>query len=143
MLRFILGTLASAAVVVLVIVLENGSLLAYLGLTPGLIALLLPFFAVLAVWPLREWAKAWKDAFIPKESPTTARSSSIWNFQEKACYAAGAIGFLAGLVLILSQLSTVSRLGPALAMSLVCPMYSLLLGLVARILRARVDRARP
>jgi flagellar motor component MotA len=142
MIRFVLGTLASVGVIVFAILVEGGNLATYLILTPGFIALFLPFFASLAVWPLREWLGAWKDAFAAGESESAARSSSIWEFNEKASYASGIVGFIVGLIFILSSLGDLSRLGPAAAVSLTCPLYSVLLGLVCRILRARVERAR-
>lgn len=142
MIRFIIGTLAAVGVVVFAIAIEGGPLLAYLGMTPILIAAALPLFAVLAAWRWKEWMAAWKDAFGPMGSPSAARSSAIWDFQEKASYAAGVIGFLAGLILLLSQLRDPSTMGRSLAVCLTCPLYAVLFGLACRILKARVDSRR-
>jgi flagellar motor component MotA len=142
MLRFILGTLASIGVVALVITVEGGSVLSYLILSALAIALLVPFFAILAVWPFREWATAWKDALSSKgPRANAAKSVAIWDFAEKASWASGIIGFICGLVMILSQLRTPSALGPSVAASLTCPLYAVISGLVCRILRARVENA--
>ena len=142
MTRFIVGTLGFIIVVFGCIVIEGGNPVAYLMLTPAIIAFLVPFLAMLAVWPLREWITAWKDAFADRASPTAANSSAIWEFVEKAAYAAAAIGTIAGIIIMLANLRAVSELGSALAACLLCLFYSTVIGLVCRILRARVERKR-
>lgn len=147
MLRFILGTLASVGIVLVAILIEGGNLLSYFALTAFAIALLVPFFAVLAVWSLREWLEAWKDAFDPLGRAEARKaglgtSAAIWAFSEKVSYTAGFVGFIAGAILILSHLSDPSTLGPRFAIGLTCPLDAALLGLVYRILGARVGRGR-
>lgn len=140
MLRFILGTLASLAVVILAVLMEGGNIFAYLSVNALAIALLIPFFAVLAVWRLGDWLKAWRDALkAGGDSASAATSKAIWAFFEKAGYAAGGVGFIAGLILVLSHIQAIEEVGRGLAIALTCPMYALLLGLVCRILRARVE----
>jgi flagellar motor component MotA len=134
MLRFIIGTLAAVATIVLVVIMEGGTISSYLILSALLVGLLVPVFSTLAVWSLREWGGAWKDAFGASKG-----SRALWDFFEKGCYGAGVLGTLAGLILVLSQLSEISKVGPAVALSLTSLLYAILLGLVARILRARVD----
>ena len=56
-------------------------------------------------------------------------------------YAAAVIGPILGAIIMLSSLSTLDRLGPPLAAGLTTPLYSILLGMMARILRARVARS--
>jgi flagellar motor component MotA len=142
MIRFLLGTIAAIGGVALAIVIEGGNLLSYFAITAFSIALLVPFFAVLAVWSLKEWGQAWRDAMAPAKAAKETRvtSAAIWAFSEKASYAAGIVGFIAGLILVLSQLRDISTIGPSLAIGLTCPMYTILLGLIYRILKARVDR---
>ncbi|MEI6388772.1 MAG: hypothetical protein WCQ50_19325 [Spirochaetota bacterium] len=142
MTRFILGTLGFIVVIGGCIVLEGGNPAAYLMITPAIIALVVPFLAMLAVWPAREWITAWKDAFTNEESPTAAASSALWKFVEKATYAAAAIGTFAGIILVLAKLWELSQLGKPLAACLLCLFYSAVIGLVCRILRARVERRR-
>lgn len=142
MIRFVSWTLAILAILVFCILLEGGSIGAYLMLTPGIISFLMPLFAALAVWPAREWGQAWKDAFDKGDSPTAARSSAIWEFEEKASYATGIIAFIAGIIILLTHLSSPAQLGRALAAGLNGPLYALLIALACRILRARVDRKR-
>jgi flagellar motor component MotA len=142
MIRFLIGTLGALGVLALCIIIEGSNPLAFLMLTPGLIVLLVPAFAVFAAYPLREWGEAWKDA-LGSDGPgrNSARSREIWDFEEKATYASGVIALLAGLVIILSSLTDPTRLGPAVAVSVTGPLYATLLGLLCRILRARSSRA--
>jgi flagellar motor component MotA len=142
MTRFILGTLGFIAVVGLCIVLEGGNPVAYLMFTPAIIALVVPLLAMMAVWPMREWITAWKDAFAAEKTPTAAASSALWAFVEKATYAAAAIGTFAGIILTIANLRELSELGKPLAACLLCLFYSAVIGLVCRILRARVERRR-
>lgn len=143
MIRFIIGTLASLGVLVGAIVLENGNLLAYLVPSALGIALLMPFFGVLAVWSLADWIQAWRDALGRGKAQGgdkgIRKSAAIWAFSEKASYAAGVVGFITGLIIMLSNLSTPATMGPSVAAGLTCPLYAVLEGLVCRILRARVE----
>lgn len=143
MTRFIVGSLALVGIIAGAILIEGGNPVAYLMLTPGLLAFLVPLCAVFAVWPAREWIAAWKDAFTGDESPTAARSSAIWEFEEKAAYAAGIVGLVIGVIVLLSSLRELSRLGEGLAVCLLCPFYAALIGLGCRVLKAKVDRKRP
>mgnify|MGYP001485707219 FL=1 len=143
MIRFIIGTLASLGVLVGAIVLERGNLLAYLVPSALGIALLMPFFGVLAVWSLADWVQAWRDALgkgkVQGGDKGARKSAAIWAFSEKTSYAAGVVGFITGLIIMLSNLSTPETLGPSVAAGLTCPLYAVLEGLVCRILRARVE----
>ena len=56
------------------------------------------------------------------------------------CYLSSVVGFILGLVLILSNLSDISTIGRPLAVGLMTPVYAILFGVVARILRARVEK---
>lgn len=140
MTRFVLSILALFGTAIFLFALEGGRLLSLVVLTPILIISLMPAFAVLAVWSVRDWAGAWKDAFAKGRSPSASRSAALWAFYEKACYATGIVGLMLGTIIILSSLSDASTLGPAFAVGLVSTTYAVLFGLVARILKARVER---
>jgi flagellar motor component MotA len=142
MMRFLFGSLGALCVILLCILMEGSNPLSFLMLTPGLIALFVPAFAVFAAYPLREWGEAWKDS-LGREGPgrSSERSREIWDFEEKASYASGVIALLVGLIIILSNLTEPSRLGPAVAVSVTGPLYATILGLLCRILRARASRA--
>lgn len=143
MVRFILGTLATLGTLVLAILIEQGNPATYIVATPMLIAILMPFFATLAVWSIGEWLQAWKDALGARtarlDKTSARRSADIWAFSERAAYAAGGAGFITGLILMLSTLRQLSELGEGLAITLACPFYVILIGLVCRILKARVE----
>jgi flagellar motor component MotA len=147
MLRFILSTLALIGTALFLFVLEGGRPVSLVMFSSLMLCILIPAFAVLAVWSLREWGRAWKDAFSAlggrggQAEPDRADSLALWAFYEKACYAAAVIGPILGAIIMLSSLSTLDRLGPPLAAGLTTPLYSILLGMMARILRARVARS--
>ena len=147
MLRFVLSTLALIGTALFLFILEGGRPGSLVMFSSLMISILIPAFAVLAVWSLREWGRAWKDAFAApggrggKAGPDRADSIALWAFYEKASYAAAVMGPILGGIIMLSSLSTVDRLGPALAAGLTTPLYSILLGMMARILRARVERS--
>ncbi len=145
MIRFVLSTLALIASIVSVILFEGGSLPSYFVVSAFLIVALIPLFAVLAVWSLKDWGRAWRDAFAAGAGASSAAvSAKLWSFYEKSNYAAGLVGSLLGIITILSRLNDPSRLGASLAVALTAPTYAILLGLVARILKARVENiARP
>jgi flagellar motor component MotA len=141
MIRFILSTLSIVAILVAAILLEGGNPFSYVAFSAMIIVIFVPFFAVLAVWRLSEWGKAWKDAFsAQRDSTTSAVSVAIWEFSEKASYAAGIIGLIVGIILVLSNVSDFSKMGRGLAATLTAPMWSILIGLVSRILGAKVVR---
>jgi flagellar motor component MotA len=141
MVRFIVSLALLLASLLGVVLLEKGNPLDYLGASAFMVELLVPLFAMLAVWRLAEIGRAFGDAFSKKaDAASRARSVRIWEFTEKVCYAAAVIGLILGTVLILSRVSaSVNELGRAFGVSLVAPLYGVMLGIVCRILRARVD----
>jgi hypothetical protein len=141
MMRFILGTLALVGTLVFAFVLEGGKPLDFLLPAPLAIILGVPCFAVLAVWNLREWGQAWRDAFAPSAEGAES-SAALWGFYEKACYVAGVVGFILGLNVIFQQRGGVSRedLLRPLAVDCVAPILAITFAMVARILKARVEK---
>jgi flagellar motor component MotA len=141
MARFIISLVLLVVSIVFPILLEGGALLAYLGISALIISLLVPFFAMLAVWRLSEIGGAWRDAFSRRAEAATARSLRVWEFAEKICYATAVIGTLAGAVIILSRVpAPVEDLGRAFAAASLAGLYSVLLAVVCRILKARVQQ---
>jgi flagellar motor component MotA len=141
MIRFIVSLLLLLGTILFAVVLERGSILNYIGFTAFLVELLVPLFAMLAVWRLAEIGRAFGDAFSRKaDTGSRTRSARVWEFTEKVCYAAGVIGLILGIVLILSRVSgSVEELGRAFGASLIAPLYGVMLGIVCRILKARVE----
>jgi flagellar motor component MotA len=141
MVRFIVSLVLLVASIAGPVVLEGGGLLSYLGISAFMINVLVPFFAMLAVWRLSEIGRAWKDAFRRADAAAVARSTRIWEFAEKVCYATGVIGFLAGVVIVLSNTAaSPADLRKAFAVSPLSPIYSVLFAVLCRILRARVQQ---
>ena len=76
----------------------------------------------------------------PGEPDQTRRSAELWRFFEFASYLGGAVALVVGGVLILSTFSTAGlRWNMALSVALVAPLYGGFFGLVARVLRFRVE----
>ncbi len=142
MARFIISVLLLLAALAAAILMESGNPLAYVGLTAFVIEVLVPFFAMLAVWRLAEIGGAFRDAFSAGgDAAHRARSVRVWAFTEKVCYAAGIIGLIIGIILVLGRVSgAVDELGRALGMALIAPLYGIFLGVICRILKARVER---
>jgi flagellar motor component MotA len=141
--RFILSTVVLFGTLLFAFFLEGGRLLDFVLPSPLIIVVGVTAFAVLAVWSLKDWGRAWKDAFAKEAgSPSAGTSAALWAFYEKACYAAGVVGFLLGINIIGSNSGAIDRLGASIAVNCIAPILSVLFALVARILRARVEQAR-
>ncbi len=80
------------------------------------------------------------SSYLKPDAVTGSIESSIliWDFFEKTTYKAGIIGFLIGLVVILENAGKPENLGPAVAMSLISILYSLIFVIITRILKARI-----
>ena len=141
MIRFILSTLALLATAFLAFIIEGGNPAALILPSPFIIVVCIPAFALLAVWSLKDWGRAWKDAFAKAgPSPSAATSAAIWDFFEKTCYIAGIVGFLLGLTIIFSSAYDPSKIIVSLGVDVIAPILAILFAMVARILRARVER---
>jgi flagellar motor component MotA len=147
MTRFIVFTVLMLAFIVGAVVLEGGSLAPYLGLTTFTIVLLVPFFSAFAVWGFRDIGRAFRNALGkgPEAGPLDT-SLQVWEFFEKTIYTAAVLGLVLGLVLILSSRSELPRdlaaIGRPLGLGLLSLVYGFFLGIVARILRTRVEERR-
>lgn len=144
--RFVIGTLALFATLFFAFFIEGGNLGDFILPSPLLIVLGVPVCSVLAVWSLKDWGRAWKDALAARAagsaSPSAPASSRLWAFFEKACYVAGIVGFILGLnVIFKDQFLRGDAAGFLRSLSVDCitPILAILLAMVARILRARVE----
>jgi hypothetical protein len=176
MLRFILGTLALFCTAIFAFVIEGGNPASFVLPTPLLIVVCVPGFAVLAVWSLKDWGRAWKEAFASEGKPgagtaaasaqpaapsggasaavssaavssAAVSSARLWDFYEKSCYIAGVVGFILGLNIIFQngggvELKDMMSILKPLSIDCIAPILAILLAMVARILRARVERNR-
>lgn len=142
--RFIIGTLLLFATLLLAFFMEGGNPLDFFLPSPLIITLCVPCFAVLAVWSLADWGKAWRDAFSKAASGSAPRSAKLWDFYEKACYIAGAVGLVLGLNIIFMDQSLHGdreRFLRSLSIDSIAPILAIFLAIAARILKARVEES--
>jgi hypothetical protein len=138
MARFLIGSLLSLGTFFFAFWIEGGNPLSFFLFSPSLIVLLVPLFAVLAVWSFRELGGALRAAFAARPSEAEGKAAAaLWDFYEKAFYAAGLFGTLAGFIIIFRNAEIRMEVFSIALMPLV---EGILLGLVARILRARVEK---
>jgi flagellar motor component MotA len=144
MTRFILGTVFSIVALIIGATLFGGSLVTWLHPVVGVFFLVVvaPWFATLAVWSRKDVALAFRDAFRPMGglAPVPA-SSGVWKTFEYLFYSASVISLFTGLVITFSHLSyDPANLGPKLGASLISLFYGVMMAMVARLLRTRVER---
>ena len=138
--RFVFGTGAMLAFVAAALWLEGANLLKLFLPTPLMITVGAPLCALLAIWDLGSLRAAWKAAFVAApEAAGREAASKVWNFLEKAFYAAGVLGFVAGAIIIFSTpiANPIDMLRP-FSVDLIAPLWAVVLAMVARILRYRV-----
>jgi hypothetical protein len=123
---------------------EGGDMIDFVLPSPLIIVILVPLFAVFAVWSGKELGGAWSAAFGRGRAGAGAGAESgprdaaaLWDFFEKAFYAAGIVGTLAGFIIIFASDEIRMR---ALSIALMPLVEGILLGLIARILKARVEK---
>ena len=144
MVRFITGLALLLALVCGAVLIEGGNLLGYIGISAFLVVFFPAVFASLAVWRARDLGQAFRDA-LGAHAGTGSRDRSvrIWTFFERVFYLSGVLGWLVGVVLILSSLAPdTSSLSRAFSASLIAMVYGVLFGIAARILRCRADGGR-
>jgi hypothetical protein len=141
--RFILSSLFLFASAIFAFFFEGGTLTDLVLPSPIILVACIAGFAVLAVWSIKDWGRAWKDAFLKDgTSSSTPTSIALWAFYEKACYSAGVVGLLLGVNIIFANMSESSEILRSIGIVQTTPILAVLFGLVARILRARVENAR-
>jgi hypothetical protein len=144
--RFIIGTLALFGTLLLAYYMEGGKPIDLILPSPLIIVVCVPICAVLAVWSLKDWGRAWKEAFASGAAAGEARgdsSAKLWDFYEKASYIAGIVGFILGLTIIFRELDKnpdASRVYAGFAVNCITPILAIFLAMVARILKARVEK---
>jgi flagellar motor component MotA len=140
MARFIVGSLLSLGAFCLAFFMEGGDMLNFVLPSPLIIVILVPLFAVFAVWSAKELGAAWSAAFGKGRAGAGSGpkdAAALWDFFEKAFYAAGIVGTLAGFIIIFRSDEIRMR---AVSIALLPLVEGILLGLIARILRARVEK---
>ena len=134
--RFFFGTLAAIAVVAGAMWMEGENMLALFLPSALIITFLSPLCVLLAVWDLRAWGEAWRDAFVASpDSARRERSVRLWDFLEKSFYIAGILGFIAGAIIVLASPGSMAEHFSA---DLVSPLWGIVFAIFARILKYRV-----
>jgi flagellar motor component MotA len=143
MTRFILGIVFAIVALMTGATMFGGSLVTWLHPAVGAFFLVVvaPWFAAMAVWSRKDVAQAFRDAFRPAGGPTPAPASTgVWRTFEYLFYSASVISLFTGLVITFNHLSyDPANLGPKLGASLISPFYGVMLAMVARLLRIRVE----
>lgn len=125
---------------------EGSRLPVWLHPLPGILLIVtLPMLmAVLAVFPGPSLAQALRDAHEPPSDPRSLQDSRhVWRFAERTSYLSGTLYLVGSLIVMLQYLDaplTPWILGGKLGACLVGLFLGLIQALVARILRARVER---
>jgi flagellar motor component MotA len=139
----ILWILLMPVVVIVVILMEGGNPIALLNVSAFVLVTALPLLAGLAVWGWKALSAGFSAPF--RRSARIKNASGIWAFLEKMCYLSGLLGFVLGIVYVLSvlrgsELAFIENLGKGIAVCLVTVFYGLFLGMLCRIMKARVER---
>jgi hypothetical protein len=139
--RFIVFLVLLLATITGTVALEGGSPLSLVGISAFILELFVPLFAMLAVWRWKQIGMALRHAFgMSGEPAERERSLRVWDFAEKACYAAAVLAEMLGFVIIANASGGIQwDLLHALGASFIGPIYGVFFGIVCRILRARVQ----
>ena len=141
MIKFLSCVLAIMLIISGAFILEGGNPVNLLMLGAFLIVFFVPLFAALAVWKLGDIGKALKDALGKSPGKDSAlKSIRIWIFFERIFYLSGVLGFLAGIILILSRLGgDLTDLAHSFAMDTCFGVTAVFFGILSKILRNRVE----
>jgi flagellar motor component MotA len=140
MLRFIMGILLALCILCLVILIEGGVLITYLAISALLIVLFFPFFIVISTFSIHDIAMAFQDAFSKNRPDLSSRKSVLlWDLYEKATYASGLVGMIMAAISILTSLNEIKNMGNSVAVGLSVVLYSLILGIIMKSLKTRVQ----
>jgi flagellar motor component MotA len=140
MVKFIISLFLIFFTIAGALLLEGGDPVSYLGITAFIIVFFIPVFASMGVWGLSEIGNLWVDSFSKKKTPTLKVSLKIIDFYEKGFYISGILCTVLGIIFVLAHIEKLEVLGRGLALSFLGILYGLIFGLIARILRARLDK---
>ena len=146
MLRFIVGYIFVILFFLIGWVLEGGNPIRLIGPSSFLITFFVPFFAVLSIWTFKDCGKAFSYAFKGSPSHEEVRKGvALWLLWERLSFIGGILGFIGGMILILSALPSpenpfdLNMFGRSIGTALIAPIYGLFLGVFGRIMKTRVE----
>lgn len=127
--------------------LENGNAATLLAPSAFIITFCVALFGVLSVWSFKDVRKAFSDAVSRNAADEDAkRSAAVWRLWERLSFIAGALGFIAGLALILSfpyapdHSAGMAGFGRAIGASLMAPVYGIFQGIFGMIMISRLEK---
>ena len=138
--RFIIGMVLMLASFLGAYFIEGGDPLTLVGITPFLIVFFIPLISTIAVWEIKDISAAFSNALGKGVLKGTLRKSGlVLDFLENIFYASGILGLLTGLILVLSNITVMEKLGFSIAVSLLSMIYGILFGITTHVLRARIE----
>jgi hypothetical protein len=138
--RFLISVVLMLAFILGATSYEGARLTILVGISPFAFVLIIPFVSVFAVWGFREIGSAFRAALgKAPEVEGPKRCLLVWELFEKMTYTAGFMGLVLGSILLLRRLSDPRMIGQGLGVCLLSLVYAFVLGIIARILRARVE----
>jgi flagellar motor component MotA len=135
-----MGIFLALCILCLVIFIEGGALISYLVLSALLIVLFFPFFIVMSTFSIHDIRLAFQDAF-GKDKPGSSSKKSVllWDLYEKATYASGLVGIFMAAISILTSVNEIKNMGVSVASGVSVVLYSIITGMILRILKVRVE----
>jgi flagellar motor component MotA len=122
---YFLGLVLGLAVLIGSILLEGISLFIFFAAAAILISFGIPLSVTIFSFGPKVFGKAFKTVFNPDPKTTSVkRALAVIDCLGKTAVGAGILGTIAGIVLILSNLSDISQFGRGLAVSLLCLFYA-------------------
>lgn len=125
---FLSVTLFFAALFVLLTLSTN--ILAFLDLPSFIVTVIFPIAIIPGVFTKGEVLTAFKAPFCQAELTELKLARSFWFFLGKILNCTAFLGFITGFIIILSNVSDISQIGPGLALSLLCVLYVAILQIV-------------
>jgi hypothetical protein len=103
--------------------------------------ILLAFFMIMSGFVASKWTVADLASVLngrAENEKHALRLTEMLSFFEKVSVISSVIGLAAGAVILLSHLGAASRIGPALAVTLLMPFYCMVFYMFAAVLKSRI-----
>jgi hypothetical protein len=89
------------------------------------------FIALLTTYNFREILTNFSSGFRKVKDAEKIRQTVLFlEFEEKTLFYVGILGFLTGIISALATISELEKIGPALAVALITPLYATLINLL-------------
>ena len=110
----------------------SGSSVSYMLDIPSLVfVVIFSFIALLTTYNFREILTNFSSGFRKVKDTEKIRQTVLFlEFEEKTLFYVGILGFLTGIISALATISELEKIGPALAVALITPLYATLINLL-------------